>query len=86
MQYALTKLLIDNGVILDNSLSDDNSIPMPSEGFPRDTELALRYVRDRISIPRDMEIWPGKLLRQVLEDTASLISDRIPEQWYASVI
>ena len=33
---------------------------------------ALRYIRDRVNVPRDMSIWAGKRLRQALEDTAAL--------------
>ena len=29
----------------------------------RDSHLALRYVRDRISVPRDMSIWAARRLR-----------------------
>ena len=32
----------------------------------------LRYLRDRISVPRDMPLMAGRLLRQALEITASL--------------
>jgi len=34
---------------------------------------ALRYLRDRISVPRDMSIYAAKRLRRALEDTASLV-------------
>ena len=33
---------------------------------------ALRYLRDRISVPRDMPLLSGRLLRQALERTASI--------------
>ena len=46
---------------------------------PADSEIGLRYLRDRISVPRDMSIYAGKRLRMALEYTASLISDRQPE-------
>ena len=39
--------------------------------FPDNADLILRYVRDRISVPRDMGIWAAKILRTALEDTAS---------------
>ncbi|MGD1937757.1 MAG: glutathione S-transferase family protein [Cyanophyceae cyanobacterium] len=42
---------------------------------PSGTEVGLRYLRDRINVPRDMSIYAGKRLRQALEHTASLISD-----------
>ncbi len=46
---------------------------------PAKQEIALRYLRDRISIPRDMSIYAGKRLRTALEYTAQLIGDRQPE-------
>jgi len=39
---------------------------------PTGTDTALRYVKDRISVPRDMSIWAGKRLRTALEATAQL--------------
>ncbi len=33
---------------------------------------ALRYLRDRISVPRDMPLLSGRFLRQALEQTASI--------------
>ena len=46
---------------------------------PANSEIALRYLRDRISIPRDMSIYAGKRLRTALEYTAQLIGPRQPE-------
>ncbi len=43
---------------------------------PPDADVALRYIRDRISVPRDMSIYAAKRLRQALELTASLAGDR----------
>ena len=45
---------------------------------PPNSEVALRYLRDRISVPRDMSIYAGKRLRHALEYTAQLIGDRQP--------
>jgi glutathione S-transferase len=39
---------------------------------PRDSDAALRYVRDRINVPRDMSLWAARRLREALEATASL--------------
>lgn len=39
-------------------------------------ELGLRYLRDRINVPRDMSIHAAKRLRESLEQTAALLSDR----------
>jgi hypothetical protein len=43
---------------------------------PRGSDGALRYLRDRISVPRDMSIYAAKHLRQSLENTAALVGDR----------
>ena len=43
---------------------------------PEGTDVGLRYLRDRISVPRDMSIYAAKRLRQALEDTAALVGDR----------
>ena len=42
---------------------------------PAGSEVGLRYLRDRINVPRDMSIYAGKRLRQALENTASLVGD-----------
>ncbi len=43
---------------------------------PLGSDLALRYLRDRISVPRDMSIYAAKRLRTSLEKTAALAGDR----------
>ncbi|WP_404788522.1 glutathione S-transferase family protein [Altericista sp. CCNU0014] len=43
---------------------------------PAESDIALRYLRDRISVPRDMSIYAGKRLRESLEATAALVGDR----------
>lgn len=43
---------------------------------PNGSDVALRYLRDRINVPRDMSIYAGKRLRDALETTASLVGDR----------
>ena len=43
------------------------------------SDLALRYLRDRINVPRDMSIYAAKRLRAALESTAALVGDRQPE-------
>ena len=42
---------------------------------PAGSDVALRYLRDRINVPRDMSIYAAKRLRQSLEDTAALVGD-----------
>jgi glutathione S-transferase len=43
---------------------------------PQGSDPSLRYLRDRISVPRDMSIYAAKRLREALEKTASLVGDR----------
>jgi glutathione S-transferase len=43
---------------------------------PIGSDIALRYLRDRISVPRDMSIYAAKRLRESLELTAALVGDR----------
>tara|TARA_Y100001968_G_scaffold248681_1_gene233265 strand:- start:77 stop:529 length:453 start_codon:yes stop_codon:yes gene_type:complete len=38
---------------------------------------ALRYLRDRISVPRDMPLLSGRLFRQALERTANIDSSNL---------
>lgn len=39
---------------------------------PPGSDVSLRYLRDRINVPRDMSIYAGKRLREALEETAAL--------------
>ena len=39
---------------------------------PPGSDAALRYLRDRISVPRDMSIYAAKRLKESLEETAAL--------------
>jgi glutathione S-transferase len=43
---------------------------------PTGSDAGLRYLRDRISVPRDMSIYAAKHLRTALEATAALVGDR----------
>ncbi len=43
---------------------------------PAGADVALRYLRDRISVPRDMSIYAAKRFRESLEKTAALVGDR----------
>lgn len=43
---------------------------------PAGADVALRYLRDRISVPRDMSIYAAKRLRDSLEQVAALAGDR----------
>ncbi len=42
---------------------------------PKGSDVALRYLRDRINVPRDMSIYAAKRLREALEKTAALVGD-----------
>ncbi len=46
---------------------------------PSGSDVALRYLRDRINVPRDMSIYAAKRLRIALEETAALDGDRQSE-------
>jgi glutathione S-transferase len=46
---------------------------------PTGADIALRYLRDRINVPRDMSIYAAKHLRAALEVTASLAGNDRPE-------
>jgi len=37
---------------------------------PKGTEVGLRYIRDRINVPRDMGLWSARRLREALETAA----------------
>jgi glutathione S-transferase len=43
---------------------------------PPGSDLALRYLRDRVNVPRDMSIYAAKRLRESLEQTATLAGER----------
>lgn len=42
---------------------------------PQGSDIGLRYLRDRINVPRDMSIYAAKRLRTALEATAALAGD-----------
>ena len=46
---------------------------------PAGSDVALRYLRDRINVPRDMSIYAAKHLRESLEKTAALAGDGQPQ-------
>jgi glutathione S-transferase len=55
---------------LTNMMRGENCQP------PVNSDTALRYLRDRISVPRDMSIYAAKRLKTALEETAKLVGDR----------
>jgi glutathione S-transferase len=50
-------------------MTDVECIPPPG------ADAALRYIRDRVNVPRDMSIYAAKRLRTSLEATAALVGD-----------
>lgn len=44
---------------------------------PQGSDLALRYLCDRVNVPRDMSIYAAKHFREALESTAALAGDRL---------
>jgi glutathione S-transferase len=42
---------------------------------PKGTAAALRYVRDRINVPRDMPLHSARKMRQALEETAAAVGN-----------
>ncbi|MCW6049078.1 glutathione S-transferase family protein [Lyngbya sp. CCAP 1446/10] len=42
---------------------------------PAGSDTALRYLRDRVNVPRDMSIYAAKRLRESLEETAAIVGE-----------
>lgn len=62
VRCALTTLVSSNGEVCE--LKDEIQA------------VALRYIRDRVNVPRDMSIWAGRRFRDALEQTAASASMR----------
>jgi glutathione S-transferase len=54
---------------LTNMMNGTDCLPPPG------SDAALRYIRDRINVPRDMSIYAARRLRAALEATAALVGD-----------
>ncbi|MGG6270320.1 glutathione S-transferase family protein [Leptolyngbya sp. AN03gr2] len=54
---------------LTRMMTDEVCVP------PAGSDVALRYLRDRISVPRDMSIYAAKRFRTALEETAALVGN-----------
>ena len=63
--------LIDEALrcALTRLITDQTPIP------PAGSDTALRYLRDRISVPRDMSLYAARRLRSALESTAALVGN-----------
>jgi glutathione S-transferase len=55
---------------LTNLMTGEVCLPPPG------SDVALRYLRDRVNVPRDMSIYAAKRLRESLETTAALAGDQ----------
>ncbi|MBE9032179.1 glutathione S-transferase family protein [filamentous cyanobacterium LEGE 11480] len=87
-QEALARMLKHRANIIRVNPTDDATIDtalrcaltqmMTGEAVqpPKGSDVGLRYLRDRINVPRDMSIYAGKRLREALESTAALAGDR----------
>jgi glutathione S-transferase len=64
LRVALTSLLDPT------TASEGDNVAVLPEG----ADQALRYIRDRVNVPRDMSIWAGRRLRQALEETAQQVA------------
>jgi glutathione S-transferase len=53
--------------VLTRMVTGDDSLAPPTG-----TDVALRYLRDRVNVPRDMSIHAGRKLRSALEATAAM--------------
>ncbi|MGF1538267.1 MAG: glutathione S-transferase family protein [Elainellaceae cyanobacterium] len=49
---------------------------VPPQSWGSRPDAALRYLRDRVNVPRDMSIYAARRLRAALEETAALVGDR----------
>jgi glutathione S-transferase len=67
-----------NGRLFDEALRCALTAMITGESCrpPAESALGLRYLRDRINVPRDMSNYAAKQLRAALEATASLVGEQ----------
>jgi len=49
---------------------------LQEEHPPKSSDISLRYIRDRVNVPRDMPIWSARRLREALEFVANLTGNK----------
>jgi len=71
----LDDILFDQALrcALTHMMTGEDCIP------PLGSDVALRYLRDRINVPRDMSIYAAKRLRESLEKTTALAGNGQPD-------
>ncbi len=80
-RHNIIKVNPSDDILFDQALrcALSNMITGKTYQPPTQSALGLRYLRDRINVPRDMSIYAGKRLRTALEFTAGLDSDIQPK-------
>ena len=83
-EIALEKVLRHKERILKVNPVNDMDVPLRAvltymmtgklEKIPSGTEIGLRYIKDRVNVPRDMPMWSARRFRQALETVAASIS------------
>ncbi|MEO6860296.1 MAG: glutathione S-transferase family protein, partial [Microcoleus sp.] len=76
-QHNIIKVNPANDSLFDEALRCALTLMMTGEVCtpPAGSDAALRYLRDRVNVPRDMSIYAAKRLREALEETAALVGD-----------
>ncbi|PSB18183.1 glutathione S-transferase [filamentous cyanobacterium Phorm 46] len=76
-QHNIIKVNPANDSLFDEALRCALTLMMTGEVCtpPVGSDAALRYLRDRVNVPRDMSIYAAKRLREALEETAALVGE-----------
>eukprot|EP00941_MAST-03F_sp_MAST-3F-sp1_P004005 g4005.t1 len=51
-------------------VGEEGILNSENESLPSEVSIALRYMRDRINVPRDMPLWSARRMRHSLEEIA----------------